>query len=294
MQTSSPPPTAAERRALLLLIAGAVGIAFAPIFVRLSELGPSATGFHRLFLALPAMALWLALEGRSTPSQPPSRADKWRLAGAGLFFAGDLAVWHWSIQYTSVANSTLLANFAPIFVTLAVWLLFGERPTRRFVLALALAMGGALALMGSSLSFDMAHVWGDALGLICAGFYAGYLLSVARLRSRFSSALIMTWSGAVTALALLPVAVLSGESLIATSAGGWAVLLGLALVSHVGGQGLIAAGLAHLPPAYSSMVLLVQPAVAALLAWALLGEALTWWQAAGAALIIAGIRLARR
>lgn len=53
------------------------------------------------------------------------------LIAAGLFFAGDLAVWHWSIMLTSVTNATLLANWAPIFVTLAVWLLWGERPTGR-------------------------------------------------------------------------------------------------------------------------------------------------------------------
>lgn len=291
------PPSPAERtesRALAALVAGAVGIGFAPIFVRLSELGPSATAFHRLALALPAMMLWLALEQRARPAQPPNRTDSLRLAGAGLFFAGDLAIWHWSIKYTTVANATLLANFAPIFVTIAAWLLYKQRPTRRFVMALALALGGAVALMGSSASFDMAHLWGDALGLICATFYAGYILSVSHLRSRFSTATIMTWSGVVTAAALLPVAVLSGESLVPPSLYAWGVLLGLALLSHVGGQGLIAAGLAHLPPAFGSMVLLVQPAVAALLAWALLGEALTWAQAVGAVAIMAGIRLARR
>jgi len=40
------------------------------------------------------------------------------LALAGVFFAGDLALWHWSIGVTSVANSTLLVNLAPVFVAL--------------------------------------------------------------------------------------------------------------------------------------------------------------------------------
>ena len=47
-------------------------------------------------------------------------AGKWPLLlAAGFAFAGDLAFWHSSIQLTSVANSTLLANLASIFVTLA-------------------------------------------------------------------------------------------------------------------------------------------------------------------------------
>lgn len=290
----SPATLRTEHRALAALIAGAVGIGFAPIFVRLSDLGPSATGFHRLLLALPALLLWLAVERRQRPGARPTRADSWRLIGAGLFFAGDLAIWHWSIGLTSVANATLLANFAPLYVTVVAWTLFGQRPTGRFVIALGLALAGAVALMGDSLSFAAVHLWGDGLALICAGFYAGYILMVSDLRSRLSTATIMAWSGAVSALALLPVAVLSGESLIPPNPETWAVLFGLALVSHVGGQGLIAAGLAHLPPAFGSMVLLVQPAVAALLAWAWLGEPLSWGQAAGALAIIAGIRLARR
>jgi drug/metabolite transporter (DMT)-like permease len=68
----------------------------------------------------------------------------------------------------------------------------------------------------------------------------------------------------------------------------------LALLSHAGGQSLIAYALAHLPAAFSSVSLLLQPAVAAVLAWLILDEALGALQAAGAALILTGIYLARR
>lgn len=74
---------------------------------------------------------------------------------------------------------------------------------------------------------------------------------------------------------------------------GWGVLLGLAWFSHAFGQGLIAFALAHLPVTFSSVGLLLQPLVAALLAWVILGEALGPWQALGGAVIMAGIALAR-
>ncbi|MGQ9365943.1 DMT family transporter [Azospirillum sp. A39] len=286
----------AQRIALVALLAGALGIAFAPIFVRLSEVGPSATAFWRLAFALPALLLWMRLEPRqgTRARRPAGLRDHLRLTTAGLFFAGDLAVWHWSIQYTSVANSTLLANFAPIFVTLVSWLVFKERFSRTFVLGLALALGGAVVLMSRSLQLSLDAAFGDALGLLTAVFYGGYILAVGRLRAEFSTATIMTWSGVVTALALLPVALLSGESLIAPTAAGWAVLVALALVSHAGGQSLIAYALAHLPAAFSSVSLLFQPAAAAVFAWILLDEPLGPWQALGAAVILAGILLARR
>ena len=284
------------RIALIALLAGALGIAFSPIFVRLSELGPTATAFWRVGFAVPALYVWTRLERTDGPRsrRPSTRSDYLRLTLVGLFFAGDLAFWHWSIKFTSVANATLLANFAPIFVAPVSWLLFKERFTRTFVLGLVLAIAGAVVLMGQSLHLSMDALFGDALGLVTAMFYGGYILAVGRLRTEFSTATIMTWSGVVTALALLPIALLSGESLIAGTATGWAVLLGLALFSHAGGQSLIAYALAHLPASFSSVSLLLQPAAAAVLAWALLGEPLGPWQAVGAVIVLLGILLARR
>ena len=284
------------RFALPFLLTGAVAIGFAPIFVRLSELGPTATAFHRLLLALPALWLWHALRARagSEAKRPARRSDYAGLAVAGLFFAGDLACWHWSITFTSVANATLLANFAPVFVALASFVVFGERFSRMFIIGMAAALAGACVLMGRSFTLSPTNLLGDALGLVTAAFYAGYIVSVGRLRATFSTAAIMAWSGLVTCLVLYPVAVLSGENLVPSTLYGWAVLLGLALFSHAGGQSLIAYALAHLPAAFSSVSLLLQPAVAAVLAWVILGEALGPYQGLGAMMILAGIAIARR
>jgi drug/metabolite transporter (DMT)-like permease len=148
--------------------------------------------------------------------------------------------------------------------------------------------------MGESLNLSLEHLAGDALGLTTAMFYSGYILTVGRLRAEFSTATIMTWTGLVTGLTLLPIALLSGEGLVAPTLHGWIVLAALGVVSHAGGQSLIAYALAHLPPAFSSVSLLLQPAAAAILAWALLNEPLGPLQAAGAVIVLAGIFLARR
>lgn len=284
------------RGALLALLVGALGIAFAPIFVKLSPLAPSATAFWRLGFALPVLAVWLLAErhGNTTPRRPQGWRDYYRLSLAGLFFAGDLAVWHWSLAYTSVANATLLPNFAPVPVALAGWVLFGERFTRTFLVGLVVALAGAAVLMGESVRLSLDQVFGDALGLLTSLFYAGYILAVRRLRAEFSTATIMLWSGVISTITLAGIAVLSGETLITTSWSGWGVLVALGWISHAGGQSLIAYALAHLPAAFSSVSLLLQPAAAAVLAWPLLGEALRPQQALGATIILAGIALARR
>src|SRR6267378_357753 len=100
--------------ALGALLLGATCIALSPIFVRLSEAGPTATAFWRVALAVPA--LWLLVLLRKMPSPGNFSGKNLLLFAAGLAFAGDLGFWHTSIKLTSVANSTLLANLASIFV----------------------------------------------------------------------------------------------------------------------------------------------------------------------------------
>ncbi len=281
---------------LLALFTGATAIAFAPIFVRLSEVGPVATAFWRLTLALPVLWSWMMIARHNlrAPQKAPTSASYRQLVLAGLFFAGDLSVWHWSIYFTSVANSTLLANFAPIFVALGAWLLFGQRVNRSFLIAMTIALVGTSIMVGSSFQVSLRNLWGDALGLITAVFYASYILTVKQLREEYSVATIMAWGGTVTSLALLPIAVLSGETIMPPTWSGWMVLLALALISQVSGQSLIAYALAHLPAAFSSVGLLLQPVMATIFAWLILGETLAPWQALGGMLVLVGILRARQ
>ena len=89
-------------------------------------------------------------------------------------------------------------------------------------------------------------------------------------------------------------AVLFEPSLLPATAFGWAMLFGLAFVSHAGGQVAITYALAYLPPAFSSLTLLLQPVVAAILAWVLLAEPVGLMQAIGGAIVLLGILIARR
>src|SRR5260221_10458035 len=158
--------------ALAALLLGATCIALSPIFVRLSEAGPTATAFWRVALAVPV--LWLFCFPKQE-TEPGRYSGRWPLlCAAGFAFAGDLGFWHTSIQLTSVANSTLLANLASIFVTLAAWLFWREKPRPLFLAALALALVGVGLLVHTSLEFSRTALLGDALGVVTAMFYAWY------------------------------------------------------------------------------------------------------------------------
>jgi drug/metabolite transporter (DMT)-like permease len=278
-------------------MAGATAIGFAPVLVRLSEVGPTATAFYRLLFALPALWLWLSVErARETKTgvgtlrigAPEIRA----FAVAGLFFTGDLAMWHWSLQLTSVANSTLLTNFAPLFVTIGAWVLFRERITSVFVLGMVVAIAGAALLVSGSMQFSKRHFFGDLIAIVTALFYAGYQLAVKNLRARFPTVTIMAYSGLFSTVGLWAVAVLAGDKMWPDTSRGWAVLAALALVGHLGGQTLIAYAFGHLPASISSVNLLLQPVVAAFAAWLVLHEPVTWSQTIGATIVLAGLFIA--
>lgn len=279
----------ADRRAVAVLIVGACIIGVGPILVRWAQAGPAATAFWRLAFALPLMAV-LALRPRAGGVGRPSRA----MLLAGAFFAADIACWHYGLHLTSVANATVLSNLTPILVAAFAWVAYRERPSRLFALALTLAVGGSvligLAKGGGGQGADPPA--GDALSALTAVFYGGYFLCVRQARTKAGTPAVMLWSGLVSAPLLLIIAVVLREPLTPAAASGWAAVAGLGLM-HVTGQGAIAWALGRLPTALTALVVLVQPVVAALLGWLLLGEAVTPLQALGGAVVLAGVALAQ-
>lgn len=278
----------AGTQALAVLVFGAAVIGLAPILVRLADAGPAAIGFWRVGFALPLLGL-LALRASGGVGAP----SRFALA-AGLAFACDLGFWHYSIRFTSVANATVLTNLTPVVVTAAAWIFLKQRPARLFVAAVALAVAGAWMMAAGR----GAHApgadppLGDALALTTAFWYALYFLAISAARRSAGAAQVMFWSSLASAPALLIAALALGEPIFPATPGGWAALVGLGLM-HVAGQGSIAWALGRLPPATASVVVLIQPVVAAILGWLLFAEALGPLQALGGALALTGVVLAQ-
>lgn len=281
------------RLAFIALLVGGVAIGGSPIFVRFSEVGPLATAFWRVALALlPFFIASRAIEqGDETPS---GMRDYLILLLPGVFLAADLAAWHQALHMTSVANATLLTNLAPIFVTLGSWLFFRTRITSVFLSGLALALVGVVVLKGGPAAIGGGQLAGDATAIVAAIFYACYMLALGHVRTRFSTLRIMVWTTFSAMVCILPVALAVESQLMPVTLFGWTMVIGLAFISHVGGQGLVTYALAYLPTAFSSLTLLLQPVVAAILAWILLAEPVGPMQAVGGIIVLFGILIARR
>lgn len=272
---------------------GGVATGFTPILVRFSDVGPVASAFWRFTLALPLLWAWLLWHER-TPVAKRRAAGSHVVWLAGLFLACDLGVWHWSVFYTTVANATFIGNISPIFVALGAWFVFRERLSRPLLFGMLTAVVGVIFMAGPNFTGGGTRLLGDALTVLAAVFFAAYLLVIKHVRSSVSTARVMALSTTASALALLPVALLSPQPMLPSDAAGWWVVILLALVPQIIGQGSIAYAFAHLPAALSAVGLMLQPIVAAALAWWLFGETLGWFGFVGAALVLVGIFLARR
>jgi len=294
----------AQRTALIALFVGACGIGFAPVFPKLAfdaeqqlpggGVGMIATAFWRTALAAPLFWYFHTRNRRrlSSASVQGNRATLLWLPG--IVFAADLAAWHKAFEFTTLANATLLANLASIVVAVVGYLWLRERLGWTFVLGAAVALTGTSVLLGVDLGRGRDPLIGDALGLLTACFYASYLLLVKVLRRDFSVAQIMAYSSSVSAVGLLVIAYVSGEQLVPRTWEAWSAVVALALVSHIGGQGLIAYAMGHLPASFATLSLLVQPVVTATVSWILFAQAMSPLQIGGGLLVLGGLMVARR
>ena len=278
---------AAERRtALIVLLIGACIIGLAPILVRLADSGPAAVGFWRMVFALPLLFLLAQREtggvGRAGPV----------LLLAGGAFALDLAFWHYGIALTSVAKATILSNLTPVIVTGIAWLVFRERIRPLFLAAVVLAVGGACIMtLARDPGLPGANpALGDAYSAMTAVWYALYFLAVQRARQSRGAAQVMFWSSLTAAPLLAAASGLLGERFMPATPGGWAACIGLG-VMHVTGQGSIAWALGRLPASVTSVVVLVQPVVAAILGWVLFGEVFGPGQMLGGAIALVHVAI---
>ena len=283
-----------EATAFLALCAGAVAMGISPVFVRFAaaDVGPFASAFWRVALALPVLYAWMRIEEAGEPAPRPGRLDRATIL-AGLAFTGDLFFWHLAILNTTVANATFFATTAPIFVILIVWLVLRQPVSGGTVVGLVLCLLGGASLIGQSLQVAPERIRGDLYGVATAVFFGVYFLAVGRARNGRAAGRVTFELSLVTAAVLLAVALLFDTRLMPQSWTGLAALVALAWISHAAGQGLLSVALGRLPAVFSSLVIFLEAIAGAAFGWIILGEVVTPIQFLGGALILLGIWAAR-
>jgi len=286
------PLEAIARRPRLAALLGAMCIAFSGIFYRYAHVSPSTGTVFRCLFGLPILLAVALLERRRFGPLP--RATIRLAVIAGVFFAGDLTLWHHAIEAVGAGLATVLGNLQVLVVGFLAWAVLGERPSRSTVIAVPIVLAGVAFIAGlGGGAYGANPVRGVVLGVLTAICYAAYLMLIRRggrdLRRPAGPVAIST---AATAAAAALIGLLVGDldSLPSPPSLGWLALLGV--TSQSAGYLLISLSLPRLPAVLTSIILLAQPVATVGLSMALLAETPSPAQLAGVALVVGGIAVA--
>jgi drug/metabolite transporter (DMT)-like permease len=279
------------QRPRLTALLGAVAVAGSGVMYRLAVVSPETGTFFRCLYGLPL--LWLAVAVERRMVKPMPWRGRWIAAFAGVLFFLDLLFWQYAIDAVGAGLATVLANLQVVFVAIAAWLLFGERPASRTIAALPIMLLG-VALIGGVLgagSYGENPPLGVAMGIASAVSYGAYLIVIRRLaRERVAepvavstlstTAVALVWGLAIGKLDLTP----------SLPAHFWLLMLGI--TAQAAGYLLISLSLPRLPAVVVSIILLAQPVMSVGLAMLIVGETPSSAQLLGVAMVVGGIALA--
>ena len=274
---------------------GAVTIAFSSILVRLSHASPSTAAIFRCLFALPVLGVLAWLEDRRFGSR--TWAERRVLVMAGVFFAADLILWHHSIEDVGAGLATVLANIQVVLVPLVAWALLAEKPGRRVLAALPIALVGVVLISGvlQHGAYGREPGRGALFGLAAGIAYVGFLLLLRRGSSDLRRVAGPLFDATFTATVVAVVAgLIVGDADLTPGWPGVGWLIVLALTSQVIGWLLINTSLPRLPAAITSLILAVQPVGSVGLAALILGESPSALQLLGVAVVLCALLVATR
>jgi drug/metabolite transporter (DMT)-like permease len=290
---------AAQKRAskfwpYVALAAGIACVSWSAIFVRWTDMPGTASAFYRMLIAMAAVTPTWFFRRADARAARLDGETLWIISAGGLFFALDLAFFNTGILRTSAANATLLGNYSPVVVGLLTWVIFRRRPSANFWLGLLLALVGTAAIVWADLTTHIGFGAGDGMSVAAAVFFAGYLMVTEKVRAGSSTVVFLRLAMLSSTIFLLGFCLALGISLRMPPGHSWLALLGLGLVTQLGGYLALTYALGHLPATVTSVSLLAQGPLTAVLAAFCLGEKVTTAQIFGGALVLAGVGLANR
>ncbi len=275
--------------AYLALATGILSLGMTAMFVRWADAPGPVTGFYRLAIAT-ALTAPLFIRKQWKQAAIPRAHLLIPLLG-GLFAAGDFALWNTSVLFTTASNATLLGNTAPLWVALIAMLFFRERLRLDFWFGLALALAGAVFIVGRDFLVHPSLGVGDLMACGAALFYAAYMLTTQRGRANLD-VFRYWWLASLSAtFGLMAINLVMGFSLTGYPSYSWMIFLATAIVSQIIGYISISYALGHLPASVVSPSLIGQPIVTTILAIPLLGELPETIQIVGGVIALAGIYL---
>ena len=243
-----------------------------------------------------AIVLNLIFRGKDLP--PLSRTDRWRVIGYSILgvvinqflFLGGLAL-------TSAHVTAILMTLIPVFALVAAIVLGRERASLAKTAGIAVALAGALAVVGrEGLEGADKSLAGDLLLIGNGVAYALYLVLSKRDMKRLTPQRVIARMFAIGSVIMLPIAAwpMWTEKWASIPGSAWLVLLFVIAGPTVAAYLLNAWALAHTDSSLVATYIYAQPILTIILAAIFLGETIQPVAIAAALMIIGGVYLAGR
>ncbi|MFJ7371639.1 DMT family transporter [Lysinibacillus sp. NPDC098008] len=272
------------------IIIGVISVSLSAIFVKLAQAESGVIAFYRMLFSVLIMApLFL---GKYTKELTKLSKRDWFFSSiAGIFLAFHFILWFESLNYTSVASSTVLVTLQPLFAFVGTYFFFKETITMKTIIAGAIAISGSVLISWGDFKVSGTAFYGDILALIACALVTAYFLLGQDVRKRLS---LMTYTMivyVVSTITLLIYVLIKGESLMPHSSMDWLWFLLLALVPNFLGHTLFNWSIKYVSTNVVSIAILFEPVGAAILAWFIFKEYLIATQIIGGMIVLAGILL---
>ncbi|WP_227397108.1 DMT family transporter [Jeotgalibacillus aurantiacus] len=274
--------------ASLAIIVGVITVSFSAILVKLSAGEPGVIAFYRMFFsALILMPFFLVKEAAKLKDL--TRKDWVLTCIAGIFLAFHFILWFESLQYTSVASSTVLVTMQPLFAFVGAYFFFGERFTPGAVVAAVIAISGSVVIGFGDFRVSGLALWGDVLALVSCALVTAYLLFGQSVRKRLSLLTYTFILYSISSMVLFVYVLLKGESLGPFPQQEWILFISLAILPTLLGHSLFNWSIKWVSTTVISMAILFEPVGATIFAYLILNEGVSLSQAVGGSIILAGL-----
>lgn len=272
------------------IIIGVFSVALSAIFVKMTSADSGVTAFYRMLFSILIMSPVFLM--KYTPEIKKLSKRDWVFATiAGIFLAFHFILWFESLNYTSVASSTVLVTLQPLFAFAGTYFFFKEKLSFKTIASGVIAVAGSVLIGYGDFKISGMALYGDLLALIACALITAYLLFGQDVRKRLS---LVTYTFVVYSMSTITLffyIIAKGESFGPYPASEWMWFLLLAIIPNLLGHTLFNWSLKWVSTNVISIAILFEPVGAAILAYFILGELLSSTQIIGGSVVLTGIIL---
>ena len=273
-----------------VLFAGVFALSTSAIWVRVAGAPAEVTAFYRLFLTAAALLPFFLLRRNCRQEAARLSRQQWgRIAAAGLCLAVHYLLWFESLNYTSIASSTVIVCLQPLFSIVLERVLLKSRFRPAALVGCGIALLGSVIIGFGDFQISGLSLLGDILAFVAAGVISGYYFLGQTIRREVSALTYSVLAYLTSAVVLLLYTLVRGEALIGYPSQTWLAFVGIALIATVGGQFVFNLLLKQLPASAVTMSILGEPIGTCILAYLFLHESISARQLLGIVTIIGGL-----